>query len=85
MLPSGCLLDRFNRQFDADGKPVKQKNLVAQVCPPGAQCSDATLNAAIQAQGDLAQAVNQTPFIAAISPNYATAGTGSLSVPLVER
>ncbi|MFC6311225.1 hemagglutinin repeat-containing protein [Paraburkholderia dipogonis] len=76
---SGYDVDRFNRQFDADGKPVKQKDLVAQVCPAGAQCSDATLNAAIKAQGDLAQAANQTPIIAAISPNYATAGAGSLS------
>ncbi|TDY23649.1 filamentous hemagglutinin [Paraburkholderia sp. BL6665CI2N2] len=76
---SGYDVDRFNRQFDANGKPVNQKDLVAQVCPAGAQCSDATLNAAIQAQGDLAQAVNQTSIISAISPNYATVGTGSLS------
>lgn len=31
----------------------KPKDLVSQVCPAGAQCSDAVLNAAIQAQGDL--------------------------------
>ncbi|ABE30115.1 hypothetical protein DR64_540 [Paraburkholderia xenovorans LB400] len=30
----------------------KPKDLVSQVCPAGAQCSDATLNAVIQAQGD---------------------------------
>jgi filamentous hemagglutinin len=31
----------------------KKKDLVSQACGAGAQCSDATLNAAIQAQGDL--------------------------------
>ncbi|WP_118178503.1 hemagglutinin repeat-containing protein [Paraburkholderia phosphatilytica] len=61
---SGYNVDRFNRQFDADGKPVK-KDLVAQACGAGAQCSDTTLNAAIQAQGVVAQQA-----LGAMSPDY---------------
>jgi filamentous hemagglutinin len=52
----------------------KPKDLVSQVCPAGAQCSDATLNAAIQAQGANADAAAGT-----LQPNYATVGAGSLS------
>jgi filamentous hemagglutinin len=52
----------------------KPKDLVSQVCPAGAQCSDATLNAAIQAQGANADAAAGT-----LQPNYATVGGGVLS------
>jgi filamentous hemagglutinin len=44
---------------------AKRKDLVSQVCPAGAQCSDAVLQAAIQAQGDLAQ-----PASGPMSPDY---------------
>ncbi|MBW9104145.1 polymorphic toxin type 22 domain-containing protein, partial [Paraburkholderia phenoliruptrix] len=50
------------------------KDLVSTVCGAGAQCSDATLNAAIQAQGANADAAAGT-----LQPNYATVGAGSLS------
>ncbi len=43
----------------------KPKDLVSQVCPAGAQCSDATLNAAIQAQG-----ANAQQALGAMSPDY---------------
>lgn len=43
----------------------KPKDLVSQVCPVGAQCSDATLNAAIQAQG-----ANAQQAFGAMSPDY---------------
>ncbi len=52
----------------------KPKDLISQVCPAGAQCSDATLNAAIQAQGANADAAAGT-----LQPNYATVGGGVLS------
>jgi filamentous hemagglutinin len=71
----GYNVDRFNRQADADGKPGKQKDLVSQACPPGAQCSDAVYQAAIQAQ----TANSQAALINSISPDYATGGAGSMS------
>jgi filamentous hemagglutinin len=43
----------------------KSQDLVSQVCPAGAPCSDAVLDAAIQVQRDLNQAVSKT---ATISP-----------------
>ncbi|WP_038456450.1 hypothetical protein [Paraburkholderia xenovorans] len=42
---TGSAVQLYNQGND------KRKSLVAQVCPAGAQCSDATLSAAIQAQG----------------------------------
>ena len=68
-------VDLYNRSaHDGAGGDKKPKDLVAQVCPATVQCSDAMLNAAIQAQGDLAQQAS-----GAISPNYATANAGALS------
>jgi len=68
-------VDLYNRSAHDDvGGGKKPKDLVSQVCGAGAQCSDATLNAAIQAQGDLAQQAS-----GALSPNYATANAGVLS------
>ncbi|MDR5796565.1 polymorphic toxin type 22 domain-containing protein [Caballeronia sp. LZ008] len=65
----------FNRSaHDGAGGDKKPKDLVSQVCPATVQCSDAMLNAAIQAQGDLAQQAS-----GAISPNYATLNFGVLS------
>ncbi|WP_454825069.1 hypothetical protein [Paraburkholderia xenovorans] len=52
----------------------KPKDLVSEVCPAGAQCSDATLNAAIQAQG-----ANADAAVGTLQPNYATVGGGVLS------
>ncbi|WP_329959702.1 hemagglutinin repeat-containing protein [Paraburkholderia translucens] len=52
----------------------KKKDLVSQVCGAGAQCSDATLNAAIQAQG-----ANADAAAGSLQPNYATANGGVLS------
>jgi filamentous hemagglutinin len=43
----------------------QKKYLVSQVCGAGAQCSDATLNAAIQAQG-----ANAQQALGATSPDY---------------
>ncbi|WP_221313982.1 ESPR-type extended signal peptide-containing protein [Paraburkholderia youngii] len=47
----------------------KKKDLVSQVCGAGAQCSDATLNAVIGAQGAIAQTASdnmkaQAPYVA---------------------
>ncbi|APA89826.2 hemagglutinin repeat-containing protein (plasmid) [Paraburkholderia sprentiae WSM5005] len=52
----------------------QKKDLVSQVCGAGAQCSDATLSAAIQAQGANADAAAGT-----LQPNYATLNFGVLS------
>ncbi|MBB3262359.1 hypothetical protein F4827_005663 [Paraburkholderia bannensis] len=73
---SGYNVDRFNRSMhdDTGDKAGKQKDLVAQACGAGAQCSDATLNAAIQAQGANADAAART-----LQPNYASVGGGVLS------
>ncbi|CAB4048461.1 hemagglutinin repeat-containing protein [Paraburkholderia phenoliruptrix] len=73
-------VDRFNRSEhdDTNGKQPR-KDLVTQVCPATGTCNEATLNAAIRAQGDLNQAVSQTPIMAAVSPNYATVGGSVLS------
>ncbi|MGF6415365.1 filamentous hemagglutinin [Paraburkholderia sp. MM5482-R2] len=51
-----------------------RKDFLTQVCGAGAQCSDATLNAAIQALGANADAAAGT-----LQPNYATANGGVLS------
>ena len=67
-------VDLYNRTAHEDTNEKRPKGLVAQVCPAGAQCSEATLNAAIQAQRDLAQQAS-----GAISPNYATLSFGVLS------
>lgn len=73
--------DLYNRSTgNGDGKggtgnPFGMgKDLVSTVCGAGAQCSDATLNAAIQAQGANADAATGT-----LQPNYATANGGVLS------
>ncbi|MBB5398328.1 filamentous hemagglutinin family protein [Paraburkholderia sp. JPY162] len=52
----------------------RKKDLVSQVCGAGAQCSDATLNAVIQAQG-----ANADAAAGSLQPNYATANGGVLS------
>jgi filamentous hemagglutinin len=71
----GYNVDRFNRQVHEDTNPsAKKKDLVAQVCPAGAQCSDAVLQAAIQAQIE-----NGDAAAGSIQPNYATANGGVLS------
>ncbi|WP_459621997.1 polymorphic toxin type 22 domain-containing protein, partial [Burkholderia sp. 3C] len=68
-------VDLYNRSaHDNVGGGKKPKDLVSQVCGAGAQCSDATLIAAIQAQGDLAQEASGL-----ISPNYVTLNFGVLS------
>nr|WP_321839593.1 hypothetical protein [Paraburkholderia bannensis] len=46
---TGSAVQQYNQAMD----DRKKKNLVAQICGAGTQCSDATLRAAIQAQGDL--------------------------------
>jgi filamentous hemagglutinin len=51
-------VDLYNRTGHEDTNEKKPKDLVAQVCPAGAQCSDATLNAAILAQGMNADAAS---------------------------
>jgi filamentous hemagglutinin len=73
--------DLYNRSTgNADGKggtgnPFGMgKDLVSTVCGVGAQCSDATLNAAIQAQAANADAAAGT-----LQPNYATANGGVLT------
>jgi filamentous hemagglutinin len=71
----GYNVDRFNRSIHDDtNPPAKKKDLVAQVCPAGAQCSDAVLQAAIQAQ-----IANGDAAAGTIQPNYATANGGVLS------
>ncbi len=45
---TGSAVELYNQQLDP-----KKKDMVAKICGAGAQCSDATLNAAIQAQGQL--------------------------------
>uniref|UniRef100_UPI0020284855 polymorphic toxin type 22 domain-containing protein n=1 Tax=Caballeronia sp. GAWG2-1 TaxID=2921744 RepID=UPI0020284855 len=67
-------VDLYNRSTHDDSDGKKPKDLVAQVCPATVQCSDAMLNTAIQAQGDLAQQAS-----GAMSPNYATLSFGVLS------
>jgi filamentous hemagglutinin len=52
----------------------QKKDLVSQVCGAGAQCSEATLNAAIRAQTDLS-----TQALGTISPNYVSGGISVLS------
>ncbi|MCG5078032.1 hemagglutinin repeat-containing protein [Paraburkholderia sp. RG36] len=51
----------------------KKNDLVAQVCPATGQCNEATLNAAIQAQGDNAAAASENMKTAAIYGAPATA------------
>jgi filamentous hemagglutinin len=81
----GYNTDRFNRQLNVDGKPEKQRDLVSQACPPGAQCSDAVYQAAIQAQ-----MANGDAATGSLQPNYATvsatslSGTGSVAVNLYD-
>ncbi|GAB7536514.1 hemagglutinin repeat-containing protein [Burkholderia sp. 3C] len=62
---SGHNVDRFNRQGHEETDFAIKKNFVTQVCPAGAQCSDAVLQAAIQAQGENAQLA-----LAAMLPDY---------------
>jgi len=60
----------------------KRKDVVSQACPAGAQCSDAVLGAAIQAQGDLAQVAqnNVAGVSLATAAVVATAG-GAVLLP----
>jgi filamentous hemagglutinin len=67
---TGSAVELYNQMLHQ-----KKKDMVSQICGAGAQCSDATLNAVIQAQGANAQA---SP-INAIGPDYVTIGAGSMS------
>jgi len=51
-------VDLYNRTAHEDTNAKKPTDLVAQVCPAGAQCIDPTLNAAILAQGMNADAAS---------------------------
>ncbi|RAR27552.1 hypothetical protein DP092_26010 [Pseudomonas sp. MDMC224] len=68
---SGSNVDLYNRSVH-DGSV--SKDLVSQICGAGAQCSEAVLQAAIQAQSANADAAAAT-----LQPNYATVGGGVLS------
>ncbi|CAG9267570.1 hemagglutinin-like protein [Paraburkholderia unamae] len=62
---TGSAVQQYNQGMDNR----KKKDLVTQACGAGAQCSDATLNAAIGAQGTIANAASdnmkaQAPYIA---------------------
>ncbi|HEY4297368.1 MAG TPA: hypothetical protein VGM85_12920 [Paraburkholderia sp.] len=58
----------------------KKDDLVSQACPAGARCSDAVLNAAIQAQGDLAQVAQKNVMDTSLAT---VAAAGMLGTGLV--
>ncbi|TKC91182.1 filamentous hemagglutinin N-terminal domain-containing protein [Trinickia terrae] len=85
--------DLYNRSFgNADGtggtggpfgmgkdKDPFRVDLVSKVCGAGTTCTDAQVKQLLQAQGEMSKALGESPLIASISPNYATANGGVLS------
>jgi filamentous hemagglutinin len=68
---TGSAVQLYNQGND------KRKSLVSQVCPAGAQCSDATLSAAIQAQTDLNSTAQDNVRDVGIAGSVAAAGVGA--------
>ncbi|WP_175154020.1 hemagglutinin repeat-containing protein, partial [Paraburkholderia ultramafica] len=68
---TGSAVQLYNQGND------KKKSLVEQVCPAGAQCSDATLSAAIQAQTDLNSVAQDNVRDVSIAGSVVVAGVGA--------